>query len=143
MNTIITFYSILGVGESAGDIEIKTAFHKKAQMLHPDKGGSKEIFQLINEAYHTLSDPARRAEYDRTLNSLSFQQPNQSDCEDSEIPETSPNIVIVIFRFLLYLGLYVLLYWGLMSIGKWLHLETLSYFVYFFIVYYLYFKSSK
>jgi curved DNA-binding protein CbpA len=142
MNTI-TFYSILGISESATFAEIKTAFHEKAKILHPDKGGNKDMFQLINEAYHTLSEPARRAEYDRALNSLSFQQPNQSDCKDSEIPESSPNIFVVIFRFLLYLGLYAVLYWGLISIGKWLHLETLSYFVYFFIVYYLYFKSLK
>ena len=38
-----------------------------ALMAHPDKGGTDELFQMVNEAYKILGDPALRAEYDRDL----------------------------------------------------------------------------
>ena len=141
----LTFYQLLSVSESATSADIKAAFYKKAKTYHPDKGGSKEAFQLINAAYHTLSDPIQRAEYDHdlALKSQSFQPTNQSEYEDDEIPETSPSLFTIILKFLASLGFYVLAYWGLISLGKWLNLETLAYCVYFYSVYYMFFKSLK
>jgi len=57
-------YSTLGVSRNASEAEIKKAYRKLASQHHPDKGGSTEQFQAIEEAYRVLSDPASRQEYD-------------------------------------------------------------------------------
>lgn len=61
------YYAILGVPPSADAAEIKAAFRRKAMELHPDRNQSPDAtrqFQLLNEAYGILSDPASRAQYD-------------------------------------------------------------------------------
>ena len=62
------YYSTLGVAETATDDEIKSAFRKLAMLHHPDKNpgdaGAEEHFKKINEAYSTLSDAQKKAEYD-------------------------------------------------------------------------------
>ncbi|MBQ7074379.1 J domain-containing protein [bacterium] len=58
------YYKILGVEENASTAEIKKAFRKLAIKYHPDRGGSKEKFQEINEAHGVLSDEKKRQQYD-------------------------------------------------------------------------------
>jgi len=58
------YYSILGVPRGASDSDIKKAYRKLAMQHHPDRGGDSAKFQQIEEAYRTLSDPGKRAEYD-------------------------------------------------------------------------------
>lgn len=62
-----TLYEILGVGQDATDDQIKKAFRSLAVKHHPDAGGSEEEFKQISQAYEVLSDPKKRAEYDRAL----------------------------------------------------------------------------
>jgi DnaJ-class molecular chaperone len=57
-------YNTLGVPRDASQEDIKRAFRKLAMTHHPDKGGDPAEFQKINEAYNTLSDPAKRQQYD-------------------------------------------------------------------------------
>lgn len=57
-------YTTLGVNKSSSPDEIKKAYRKLASQHHPDKGGDTVMFQKIEEAYRTLSDPNLRAQYD-------------------------------------------------------------------------------
>lgn len=60
------YYELLGVPKNASQDDIKKAFRKAAFKYHPDKqGGDAEKFKQINEAYQILSDPQKRAAYDR------------------------------------------------------------------------------
>ena len=63
------YYDILGVERGADEAAMKSAFRKLAMEHHPDRnGGCEEAagrFKEINEAYSVLSDPQKRAAYDR------------------------------------------------------------------------------
>lgn len=58
------YYAALGVPKTATADEIKRAFRRLASQHHPDKGGDTKQFQAIQEAYATLGDEQKRAEYD-------------------------------------------------------------------------------
>ena len=62
-----TLYDILSVAPDANPEEVRAAFHRVSKEVHPDTGGSDELFCLVKGAYDTLSDPRRRAAYDRSL----------------------------------------------------------------------------
>lgn len=63
------YYEVLSVTRTASDAEIKTAYRKLAMQFHPDRnpGDAKaeERFKECSEAYGILSDPQKRAAYDR------------------------------------------------------------------------------
>jgi DnaJ-class molecular chaperone len=58
------YYAALGVPKTATADDIKRAFRKLASQHHPDKGGDTQKFQAIQQAYATLGDEQKRAEYD-------------------------------------------------------------------------------
>lgn len=58
------YYQTLGVARTASEDEIKRAYRKLAMKHHPDRGGDVNEFQRVEEAYRTLSDAKKRAEYD-------------------------------------------------------------------------------
>jgi molecular chaperone DnaJ len=62
-------YKVLGVRRSASAAEIRRAYQKRARELHPDLNPgdpvAAERFATISEAFTVLSDPQRRAAYDR------------------------------------------------------------------------------
>lgn len=64
-----TYYQLLGVAPTASAEEIRSAYRRLARALHPDTHGGTDdpAMASVNEAWHVLSDPARRASYDATL----------------------------------------------------------------------------
>lgn len=62
------YYEILGVQRNATPEDLKAAFRRLARQYHPDvnkETDAEERFKGINEAYAILSDPEKRAAYDR------------------------------------------------------------------------------
>jgi molecular chaperone DnaJ len=58
-------YATLGLRPDAAPEEIKRAYRAKAREHHPDAGGDAERFKEVTHAFEVLSDPDRRARYDR------------------------------------------------------------------------------
>ena len=63
------YYDVLGVERSIEDGDLKKAYRKLALQLHPDRNPddpeAEEKFKQVSEAYQVLSDPEKRALYDR------------------------------------------------------------------------------
>ena len=63
------YWSLLGVSPQCDPSELKAAFRKEARKWHPDLNknniNAEERFKLINEAYAILSDPSKRAAWEK------------------------------------------------------------------------------
>ncbi len=74
-----TFYEVLGVPEDASTEQIRDVYREIARIYHPDSNFYSEIvpqkasndqvqiFKIITAAYNTLTDPSKRAEYDKSV----------------------------------------------------------------------------
>ncbi|MGZ4180644.1 MAG: molecular chaperone DnaJ [Solirubrobacteraceae bacterium] len=69
MSATRDYYEVLGVSRDADEATIKKAFRRLARELHPDVNShdpeAEDKFKEAAEAYEVLSDPERRATYDR------------------------------------------------------------------------------
>jgi molecular chaperone DnaJ len=69
MATKSDYYELLEIKRDAGEDEIKKAYRKAALRYHPDRNpddkAAEEKFKELSEAYSVLSDPEKRAQYDR------------------------------------------------------------------------------
>ena len=68
MATTRDYYEILGLSKDTSAEDIKKTYRKLALQYHPDRNkeaGAEEKFKEISEAYAVLSDPEKRAQYDR------------------------------------------------------------------------------
>ncbi len=68
------YYEVLGLGKQASADEIKKAYRKIAMQYHPDRNpgdkSAEEKFKEAAEAYEVLSNPEKRAQYDRFGHSM-------------------------------------------------------------------------
>jgi DnaJ-class molecular chaperone len=85
-------YAILGVSRDASQDEIKRAYRRLAKELHPDLNPDKpevaERFKQVTAAYDILSDPERRARYDRgEIDATGQERPRYQYRDFGERPE--------------------------------------------------------
>ncbi len=97
----LDYYKILKVSAKATPAEIKQAYHELAKKYHPDtnKGSAKkeEKLKQINEAYATLKDVGKRAEYDY-LQRIEHQKMQKKPQPTATQPPRTPVTVAGIFR---------------------------------------------
>ena len=63
----MSFYALLNLDPSCTQEQVKVSYKDLARLHHPDKNGDTEKFKAIAKAYETLSDSAKRAEYDQRV----------------------------------------------------------------------------
>jgi hypothetical protein len=84
-----SYYDILGVSPAAPLDEIKARYRSLSLRIHPDLDGPAALFRQVQEAYEVLSDPVRRASYDRLLESRGGAGPTRLDLKARWYRETS------------------------------------------------------
>ena len=68
------YYKILQVSPDASDEDIKKSYRRLAKKYHPDQNPKAEVvFKEIGEAYETLKDAQKKAEYDKRYNNQTSQ----------------------------------------------------------------------
>jgi curved DNA-binding protein CbpA len=61
------YYFLLGLTPAASQDDIKRSYRRLMAKYHPDNGGAVIAFSKLNEAYRTLGNATKRAEYDDAL----------------------------------------------------------------------------
>lgn len=95
-----SFYTLLGVPEDADTKQVRNAYYELSRHWHPDRFFRKNIgeythqveaiFAAITEAYQTLSNSSRRANYDREQKKKRAAQPPPVQTESPPVEEVEP-----------------------------------------------------
>ncbi|XP_057453184.1 chaperone protein dnaJ 11, chloroplastic-like [Lotus japonicus] len=104
-----SLYEVLGISTGASCLEIKTAYRKLARTCHPDvvamnqKESSEKQFMMIHLAYSKLSDPNKRAQYDREIfahrSVVSVSARNKTYSHAGRRWETDQSLIVIINCF--------------------------------------------
>ena len=111
------FYEELGLKKNATKSEIKSSYRSLVKKHHPDKGGEKEQFLSIQNAWETLNDPIKKAAYDKKIFSSSSlfdslnvnwedkfnSKKNNSSIKDKEVETWIKEIYIPINRLICHI----------------------------------------
>jgi hypothetical protein len=135
-------YAILGVSTTATDLEIKRAYRSLVKRYHPDKRlpqSSHEQIVAINYAYDILSDPEKRAQYDRGFAAIYFTpQPEEDPMEaykreykrkrwEREKKEREQKLARkkAIYRVMRWMHFVVLVFGAIFMLGDWFSDESI------------------
>ncbi|KAH0553162.1 hypothetical protein GP486_006652 [Trichoglossum hirsutum] len=96
-DTPIDYYAALGITPNASQQQIRDAYKRSALQSHPDRVAADhperaertKKFQTINDAYYTLSDPARRRDYDAARAFHRSSSANRQQQSSSSFPSSS------------------------------------------------------
>lgn len=87
------YYKMLGVPENASSEDIKKGYRKMAMKYHPDRNAGSlvagEIFKKVQGAYDVLSDPQKRAQFDKQLRTQPKSQPTKAQAQKAQ-PQPKP-----------------------------------------------------
>ena len=97
------YYKILGVAEFDSAENIKTAYRKLVRKYHPDIAGNSQEnilrFKEVTEAYETLSNQVKKAEYDRAKRFYDYAYSKDEKKEETVKNSTNPQNKQNNFRF--------------------------------------------
>ena len=100
-----TLYQILSVKPQAREEEIRKAYHVLARQYHPDynpgDSAAEGAFKAITRAYEVLSDPDRRARYDRALEEEGVVNQPQKAVQNKPIQRNETVSLVIFGSFLL------------------------------------------
>lgn len=82
----IDYYEVLDIAKTATTEQIKAAHRKLVRIAHPDQGGDAIQFRLVQEAYETLHDPAKRTAYDTATGMTHAAAPSPPESTRPEKP---------------------------------------------------------
>lgn len=93
MSEFVDYYEILEVHQGASQDVIAKAYKTLIFKNHPDRGGSEETAKRITGAYWVLSDPTRRAEYDREWQAAQAVGRDSYDAHYIRLEDIPPEVV--------------------------------------------------
>ncbi|KAL1413017.1 hypothetical protein Q8F55_000766 [Vanrija albida] len=109
MSTLPQYYTILNIQSTATAEDIRAAYRRESLKTHPDRLSPKapaderrratERFQAVADAYYVLSDPHRRAEYDRLFRSRPASEFTGPTADEDEQERASSNFFDEFARF--------------------------------------------
>ncbi len=110
-------YEVLGVARTASTAELRSAYRKVVRQVHPDQGGNATRFHAVQAAWETLSDPERRAAYDRTLAPPAPPRAKVSREKVWVVPQLRRFTVIAPVALVCWLLFAVVPFWYTLSVG--------------------------
>ncbi len=122
----LNYYDLLEISPNASLEIIKVAYKAQSKKYHPDNqdSGNEEMMKKLNEAYDILTDPLKKAEYDKKIKKSKNAKISNETYEKNEDTTTAveekPSLLVGILGviYLLFQGIFYVLQfaWGIVLI---------------------------